>query len=108
MNEKIKTLATNEEIKKLPTKAELKSEQDKVVKLRSYDLSLFVGQSYFVNDVAQLYLILQPLYYPLKRLDDTEKVVSWKSKGLLMKKLTTPTTTIIIFLYQSNGMKILV
>ena len=49
LNEKIKTLAT-EEIKTLATKAELKAEQDKIVKLQTYDLSLCIGQSYFVND----------------------------------------------------------
>ena len=57
-------------------KAELKAELDKTVKLQTYDLSLFIGQSYFVNDGA-LYLILQLLYYTLERLGDTEKVVSW-------------------------------
>ena len=66
MNEKIKTLATKEEIKKLPTKAQLKAKQDKIVKLQTYDLSLFICPGYFVNDEAQLYLILQPFYYTLK------------------------------------------
>ena len=51
---------------KLATKAELKAEQDKRVKLQTYDLSLFIGQSYFVSDGAQLHLILQLLYYTLK------------------------------------------
>ena len=36
------------------------------MKFQTYDLSLFIGQSYVVNDGAQLYLILQPLYYTLK------------------------------------------
>ena len=92
LNEKIKILATKEEIKKLATKAEIKAEQDKI-KLQTYDLSLFISQSYFVNSGAQLYLILQPLYYTLKRLGDTENVVSWKSKSLSAKKLTSPTPT---------------
>ena len=52
-----------------------------------------MGQSCFNNDEAQLYLILQLFYYTLTRLDDTEKVVSWKPKGLSAKKRTTPTTT---------------
>ena len=73
MNKKIKTLATKEEIK--PTKAELKTQQDKIVKLQTYDLSIFIGQTYFVNDDAQFYLILQLLNYTLERLCDTEKVV---------------------------------
>ena len=42
-NELIKTLATKEEIKILARKAELKAEQDKIVKLQAYDLSLFIG-----------------------------------------------------------------
>ena len=84
LNEKVKTLATNgEKEKKLATKAELKAEQDKIVKCQIYDLSLFTGQIYFNNDGAQIYLILQLLYYTLKRLGGTEKVVSLKSNGML-------------------------
>ena len=62
LNEKIKTLATKEEIKTLAPKAELKVEEDKIVKLQTYDLSLFIGQSYFNNDATQLYLIFKPSY----------------------------------------------
>ena len=43
----------------MATKADLKAEQDKIVKFPTYGLSLFIGQSYFVSDVAQLYQILQ-------------------------------------------------
>ena len=32
-------------------------------------------------------------FIALKRIGDTEKIVSWKSKGLLTEKFTTPTTT---------------
>ena len=88
--QKISKKGTNKEI---ATKGELKAEQDKTVKLQKYDLSLFIGKHYFDNDEAQLEFIMQRLYYTLKRLGDTEKVVSWKSKGLSTKKLTTPTTT---------------
>ena len=55
-------------------------------------LVLFISQSYFVSDGGQFYLILQLIYYTLKRLGDTEQVVSSKSKDLSGKKLTTPTT----------------
>ena len=37
--------------------------------------------------------MFQILYYILKRLGDTEKIVSWKSKSLSAEKLSTPTTT---------------
>ena len=39
-----------------------------------------------------MYLIFQPLYYTLKRLGNSEKVVSWKSKCLSDEKVATPTT----------------
>ena len=70
-------------------------------KTSNIGLTLFIGRSYFVNDGAQLYIILQPLDYTLKRLDDTEKVVSWKSK-----KRTTPVTTNNSLSPQLNGIKI--
>ena len=54
----MKTLTIKEEIKNLATKVELKAEQDKVAKHQTYDLSVFIGQSYFINDGAQLHLIL--------------------------------------------------
>ena len=78
MNEKIKTLAIKEEIEKIATKGESKEEQEKIGDFQIHDLSLFIDQSYFVNDGLQLYLMFYPLYYTLKRLDDTEEVVSWK------------------------------
>ena len=40
----------------------------------------------------------------MKRLGDTEKVVSWKSKGFSIKKLLP--LIIIVFLHQLNGTKI--
>ena len=55
LNEKIKTSSTTEKIKTLALKAELNAEKDKIVKLQTCDLSLFIGQSYFNNDGALLY-----------------------------------------------------
>ena len=37
--------------------------------------------------------MFQALYYTLKRLGDTEKVVSWKCKSLSVEKLATHNTT---------------
>ena len=78
---------------------EPKKLENKIEKLQICDSTLFIGSSRFFNDGAQLYLIFQPLYYTLKRLGDTEKIVSWKSKDLLAKKLITCTTMIIVFLH---------
>ena len=69
-------------------KNELKKE-DQIKKLQTYYSSFFIGQSYFFNDKGQLYLIFQMLYYSLKRLDDTEEVISLKSKGYLTEKHAT-------------------
>ena len=48
-------------IETLATKADLKAEQDKIVKLQTYDSSLYIGQSYFFNDGSQNFLLLQPI-----------------------------------------------
>ena len=74
---KSKCLLVEDEFKKL---------QDKVENLQTYDSSLFIRQSYFFSDGAQLCLIFQTLYYILNRLGNTEKIVSWKSKGLSDEK----------------------
>ena len=62
-------------------------------KIQTFDSSLFICQSYFNNDGAQLYSILQLLYYTFKKTGNTQKVVSWKSKSLSAEKRTTPTST---------------
>ena len=41
----------------------------------------------------QFYFIFQTIYYALKRLDDTEIIVPWKSKGLSAKIFTIITAT---------------
>ena len=61
--------------------------------LQTKDLTVIIDHSCFVNVGAQLYIMFQPLYYTLKRLGHTEKIVSWKTKGLVTEKRTTPTTT---------------
>ena len=48
-------------------------------KLQTFDSSLFIAQSYFNKDGSQNHLIFQLLYYPLKKVGNTEKVLSWKS-----------------------------
>ena len=72
-----------EEIKALPKKVELKAEQDKIVKIQTYDLSLFIVQSYFNNDGSQNYLIFQPIYKTITTFSDLTSTISeWEYKGL--------------------------
>ena len=76
-DDKLKNLnkkVTSNKSQHLLVENEFKKLQDKIEKLQTFDSSLFIGQSYFFNDGAQLYLIFQPLYYTLKRLGDTEKI----------------------------------
>ena len=37
-------------MEKIAAKTELKADQDKIEKLQSYESSLFIDQSYFIND----------------------------------------------------------
>ena len=47
---------------KLAIKAELKAEQDKIEKLQTYDLSLFIDQSYFIINGSKSFLIFQSIF----------------------------------------------
>ena len=90
LDKKIKTLGIKEEIKTLATKVELTAEQDKIVKLETYVLSLFIGQSYFVNDASQNYPVLQKTITTISGLPYT--ISEWRSKRLSYEKLTPPYT----------------
>ena len=93
MHEKIKKLATKEEIKTLATKAESKAGQGKIVNLQTYDLSFFIGQSYFNNDGSQNYSIFQPIYETITTFSGLTNTISeWESKGLSNEKFTPPYT----------------
>ena len=81
LNEKITSNKTNQTLV-----------ENEFIKLQTIYSRLFIGQSNFFIDGAQLYLIFQTIYYIFKRLGDTEKFVSWKSKGSSAEKLATATT----------------
>ena len=50
---------------------------------------MFIGQSYFNNDGAQLYLILQPIYKTITTFSGLKDAISeWKAKGLSNGKFT--------------------
>ena len=94
LNKTIRTLATKEKRKTLATQAELKTKQDKIVKLQTCDISLFfIGQSYFNNDGAQLYLIFQPSYKTITNFSDLPLTISeWESKELSNQRFKPPCT----------------
>ena len=53
-------------------------------KLKTFDLSFFIGKNYFKEDAAQNYLVFQPIirYFKVNTINNvTNYVLSWKSKG---------------------------
>lgn len=83
----------------------MKNQQDKREKLETNFFFFFV-KSYFFNDEAQLFSILQTLYNTLKRLNNTKKNVSGKRKCLTGKIRVTPTTINNSSLHQLNCTRI--
>ena len=62
-------------------------------KLQTFDSSLFIGQSYFNNDGAQLYLKFQPIYKTITTFPGLKNTMSeWESKGLSNEKFRPPYT----------------
>ena len=62
-------------------------------KLQTFDSNLFIGQSYFNNDGAQLYLIFQPIYKTITTFSGLSNTTSeWESKRLSNEKFKPPHT----------------
>ena len=62
-------------------------------KIQTFDSNLFIGQSYFNNDGAQLYLIFQPIYKTISTLSGLpETILEWECKGLSNEKFKLPYT----------------
>ena len=51
-------------------------------KLKTFDLSYFIGKSNFEEDDTQNYLVFQPLNKYFKIITNTKYISSWQSKGL--------------------------
>ena len=89
-DDKLKNLnkkVTSNKTKHLLVKGELK-------KLQTFESSLFIGQSYFNNNGAQLYLIFQPICKTITTFSGLPDTVSeWESKGLSNEKFKPPYAT---------------
>ena len=62
-------------------------------KLRTSDLSYFIGKSHFKEDGTQNYLVFQPINRFFKVMANTKYISSWKSKGLSEKTIEPPATS---------------
>ena len=60
-------------------------------KLKTFDSSYFIGKSHFEEDGTQNYLVFQPMNKYLK-VDNSDYVLSWTSKGLSNENIITPST----------------
>ena len=67
--------------------------ENKLNKLKTFDLSYFIGKSHFEEDGTQNYLVFQPLNKYFKVITNTDYVSSWKSKGLSAETIKPPTTS---------------
>ena len=56
--------------------------QNDLNKLKTFDLSYFIGKSHFEEDSIHNYLVFQPLIRCFKLNGSTGCISSWKSKGL--------------------------
>ena len=71
-------------------------------KLQTFDSSLSIGQSYFNENGAQLYLIFQPIYKTITTFSVLPDTISgWESKGLSNETLCHLLHQIKVFL--QNG-----
>ena len=68
--------------------------ENKLKKLKTFDLSYFIGKNYFENDGTQNYLLFQPINNYLKFNSKTDLLLEWKSEGLSDKVIKPPDTTL--------------
>ena len=62
-------------------------------KLKTFDLSYFIGKGHFEEGGTQNYLIFQPIARYFKVITDTNYISSWESKGLSAESIKPPTTS---------------
>ena len=74
-------------------KTKNESIENEIKKLKTLDLSYFIGKSHFEEDGAQNYLVFQPLNKYFKLIASTDYVLSWKSKGLSAKTIKPPSSS---------------
>ena len=63
-------------------------------KLKTFDLSYFIGKSHFEDDGTQNYLAFQPVNKYFKLITNTSSILSWQSKGLSTENIDPPTTSL--------------
>ena len=80
-------------IKSLQKKKKKESIENEIKKLKTLDLSDFIGKSHFEENGRQKYLAFQLLNNYFKLIASTDYVSSWKSKGLSAGTIKPPSTS---------------
>ena len=62
-------------------------------KLKTFDLSYFIGKSHVEEDRVRNYLVFQPIIRYFKVINNTNYISSWKSKGLSAESIKRPSTS---------------
>ena len=74
-------------------KTKNESVENEIKKLKTLDLSYFIGKSLFEESGAQNYLVFQPLNKYFKLIASTDYVSSWKPKGLSAETIKPPSSS---------------
>ena len=88
MAETSKNLATKNPVE---TAIDIRDEKrEKITKLKTFDLSYFIGKSYFDDDGSQNYLTSQPVFQYFQIFSNIiDKTLGLKSKGLPEETMAT-------------------
>ena len=84
-------------VKRLPQiKAKYLLVENELKRLKTFGLSYFKGKGHFEKDCAQNYLVFQPMYRYLKKIEGVgcgNYIYFWKSKGLPDERINSITTS---------------
>ena len=67
--------------------------ENELNKLKTFDLSHFIGKSHFEEDNTQNYLVFQLINRFFKLIANTLYISSWKFKGLSAETIKPPSTS---------------
>ena len=67
--------------------------ENELNKLKTFDLSYFIGKSHFDEDGTQNYLVFQPIKKYFKVITNSDYISSWESKGLSAESTNPPATS---------------
>ena len=69
--------------------------ENELNKLKTFDLSYFIGGNHFDENGIQNYLVFQPLNKYFKLMTNTLSILLWQSKGLYTETIDLPTKKIL-------------